>query len=155
MNNFSILTYDKNLSIVVDPQATEFIPIVFKSGNLYDPKHDFRPLKAKKNQKSLCTEHRNIAKKLIEESSSNKAATRFEIALICSEVYTKVKGNTSAASNVFSDVPANHWAAKAVNLMGATKLMEGHGDGTFRGDKNMTRYEAAILLAKLYKLLSA
>lgn len=95
------------------------------------------------------------AKKLIEESSSNKAATRFEIALICSEVYTKVKGNTSAASNVFSDVPANHWAAKAVNLMGATKLMEGHGDGTFRGDKNMTRYEAAILLAKLYKLLSA
>lgn len=69
MNNFSILTYDKNLSIVVDPQATEFIPIVFKSGNLYDPKHDFRPLKAKKNQKSLCTEHRNIAKKLIEEAS--------------------------------------------------------------------------------------
>lgn len=94
------------------------------------------------------------AKKIVEDSSSDKNITRFEIALICSEVYNKVKGNTPAASNVFSDVPADHWAAKAVNLMGATEIMSGYGDGTFRGDKNMTRYEAAIVLNALYKALS-
>lgn len=94
------------------------------------------------------------AKKLVEESSSDKPVTRFEVALICSQVYNKVKGNTPAASNAFSDVPADHWAAKAVNLMGATEVMSGYGDGTFRGDKNMTRYEAALTLYALCQALT-
>ncbi|MBR1807246.1 MAG: S-layer homology domain-containing protein [Selenomonadaceae bacterium] len=94
------------------------------------------------------------AKKLVEDSSSDKNITRFEIALICSQVYTKVKDNMLIVSNIFRDVPDDHWAAKAVNLMGTLKVMEGYGDGTFRGDKNMTRYEAALVLNGLYKAVS-
>ena len=94
------------------------------------------------------------AKKIIEDSSSDKPVTRYEIALICSKVYTKVKGDVSAAPNAFSDVPDSHWAANAVNLMAATKVMEGYGDGTFKGDRNMTRYEAALTLYSLYDKLS-
>ena len=94
------------------------------------------------------------AKKIVKDSSSDKNITRFEIALICSQVYTKVKDNMLIVSNIFRDVPDDHWAAKAVNLMGTLKVMEGYGDGTFRGDKNMTRYEAALVLNGLYKAVS-
>ena len=95
------------------------------------------------------------AKKLVEDSSNDKVATRYEIALILANVCEKARnGNIPATPSAFSDVPNNHWAAKSVNLLAALKVMEGYGDGTFRGDRNMTRYEAGIMLAKLYKALS-
>ncbi len=63
--NYQILNFHEDLSIVVENSAKTFRPLVFKSGNLYDPEFGFRPLKAKKNQKSLCLAHQKIAKDLI------------------------------------------------------------------------------------------
>ncbi|MBR1646391.1 MAG: S-layer homology domain-containing protein [Selenomonadaceae bacterium] len=100
---------------------------------------------------------KSVAKKIIKDFSENggKAATRFEIATILSEVYAKAhKGDISVAPISFADVPAEHWAVESVNLMVTMKLMEGYGDGTFRGDRRMTRYEAAMTVAKLYEILS-
>ena len=97
------------------------------------------------------------AKKFIKKYSENgdKAATRFEIASMLAEVCVKAhKGELPVTQNLFYDVPAEHWAAESVNLMVSTKIMEGYDDGSFRGDQIMTRYEAATILAKLYKLLS-
>ena len=54
-----------------------------------------------------------------------------------------------SAENPFSDVPAGHWAYDAVTVLAANGINEGYGDGTFRGDNNITRYEAATMLAKI------
>ena len=52
------------------------------------------------------------------------------------------------AANPFSDVPAGHWAYDAVNKLAAEGIVNGYPDGTFGGDKLMTRYEMAQIVAK-------
>jgi hypothetical protein len=52
------------------------------------------------------------------------------------------------AAPTFNDVPAKHWAYDAVSKLVKSGLIEGYGDGTFRGDKPMTRYEFAFLTVK-------
>lgn len=53
-----------------------------------------------------------------------------------------------AFANPFTDVPAKHWAYDAVNKLAQAGVVDGYGDGTFRGDKTMTRYEMAQVVAK-------
>ena len=55
---------------------------------------------------------------------------------------------TFAAANPFSDVPAGHWAYNSVAKLAAAGVIEGYGDGTYRGDRNITRYEMAQMVAK-------
>ena len=52
------------------------------------------------------------------------------------------------AANPFSDVPAGHWAYDAVNKLAAAGVVDGYPDGTYGGDKLMTRYEMAQIVAK-------
>ena len=52
------------------------------------------------------------------------------------------------AANPFSDVPAGHWAYDSINKLAAAGVIEGYGDTTFGGDKLMTRYEMAQIVAK-------
>ncbi len=54
----------------------------------------------------------------------------------------------SAATNPFEDVPANHWAYDAVAQLAADGVIEGYGDGTYRGDKEITRFEMAQMVAR-------
>lgn len=53
-----------------------------------------------------------------------------------------------AFANPFSDVPAKHWAYDAVNKLAQAGIVDGYGDSTFRGDKTITRYEMAQIVAK-------
>ena len=53
-----------------------------------------------------------------------------------------------AASNPFADVPADHWAYDAVSQLAADGVIEGYGDSTYRGDRNITRYEMAQMVAR-------
>lgn len=55
---------------------------------------------------------------------------------------------TAMASNPFSDLPAGHWAYASVAQLAAAGVVEGYPDGTFQGDKLMTRYEMAQIVAK-------
>jgi len=55
---------------------------------------------------------------------------------------------TFAAANPFSDVPAGHWAYNSIAKLAAEGVVEGYGDGTYRGDRNITRYEMAQMVAK-------
>lgn len=55
---------------------------------------------------------------------------------------------TFAAANPFSDVPADHWAYDAVTTLAKDGVVEGYGDGTYRGNQNITRYEMAQIVAK-------
>ena len=52
------------------------------------------------------------------------------------------------AANPFSDVPAGHWAYDSISKLAAAGVIEGYGDTTFGGDKLMTRYEMAQIVAK-------
>ena len=52
------------------------------------------------------------------------------------------------AANPFSDVPAGHWAYDSINKLATAGVIDGYGDGTFGGDKLMTRYEMAQIVAK-------
>lgn len=49
-------------------------------------------------------------------------------------------------TTVFPDVPSNHWAYEAVQGLADKGLVEGYPDGTFGGDKMMTRYEFASII---------
>jgi hypothetical protein len=49
----------------------------------------------------------------------------------------------------FADVPAGHWAREAVERIAAAGLITGFPDGTFRGDTNLTRYQAALIFHRL------
>ncbi len=51
------------------------------------------------------------------------------------------------AANPFSDVQAGHWAYDSINKLAAAGVIEGYG-GTFGGEKLMTRYEMAQIVAK-------
>lgn len=62
-----------------------------------------------------------------------------------------IAGMTStsfAAANPFSDIPANHWALKSLNKLAAEGIIEGYEDGTYRGDRAITRYEMAQMVAR-------
>lgn len=52
------------------------------------------------------------------------------------------------AANPFSDVPAGHWAYDSISKLAAAGVIDGYGDGTFGGDKLMTRYEMAQIVAR-------
>ena len=52
----------------------------------------------------------------------------------------------AAGSNPFRDVPANHWAYQAVQQLSADGLVQGYPNGTFRGDRPLTRYEMAVII---------
>lgn len=53
------------------------------------------------------------------------------------------------AANPFSDVPMNHWAYDAVEQLSAKGILEGYPNGTFKGNKSMTRYEIATMVARM------
>lgn len=55
---------------------------------------------------------------------------------------------SAAAATSFSDVPADHWAYDAVAKLAKAGIIDGYNDRTFRGDRVMTRYEFAIIVAK-------
>jgi hypothetical protein len=53
------------------------------------------------------------------------------------------------AAPLFGDVPASHWAKDAIASLAAKGLLEGYPDGTFKGDRATTRYEMAMVIARL------
>ena len=52
-----------------------------------------------------------------------------------------------SAEVLYSDVPADHWAVQAITELNKEGIVTGFGDGTFRGDRAVTRYEMAQLIA--------
>lgn len=63
--------------------------------------------------------------------------------------------STYSYATVPSDVPQNHWAYEAIDLLIKEGIIKGYPDGTFRGNQNVTRYELAMLLAKLLELVKS
>ena len=69
-------------------------------------------------------------------------------AAVAAAVVVGTSATTFAAANPFSDVPAGHWAYNSIAKLAAAGVVEGYGDGTYRGDRLITRYEMAQMIAK-------
>ena len=70
------------------------------------------------------------------------------VAALTAAMVMGAASTTFAAANPFSDVPAGHWAYDAVSQLAQDGIVDGYGDQTFQGDKNITRYEMAQMVAK-------
>jgi len=53
------------------------------------------------------------------------------------------------ATSSYPDVPNYHWAVNAINMLSALGIIEGYPDGTFKGQNSITRYEMALMVARL------
>ena len=73
---------------------------------------------------------------------------KFLAAAAVAAAITASSAVTFAAANPFEDVPADHWAYDAVAQLAADGVIEGYGDGTYRGDQEITRYEMAQMVAR-------
>lgn len=63
--------------------------------------------------------------------------------LLNSVAGTKMKADHTT---LFPDIPTNHWAYEAVSDLSRRGLVEGYPDGTFGGDRMLTRYEFAQIV---------
>jgi hypothetical protein len=70
------------------------------------------------------------------------------VASLAAAMVLGVAGTSFAASNPFVDVPAKHWSYDAVTKLASAGIVDGYGDGTFKGDKTISRYEMAQIVAK-------
>ncbi len=55
----------------------------------------------------------------------------------------------AALATPFSDVPANHWAYQYIQSLAADGIIDGYPDGKFKGDRPLTRYEMAVVVARV------
>ncbi|GAC1304375.1 MAG: hypothetical protein NVSMB21_04770 [Vulcanimicrobiaceae bacterium] len=55
----------------------------------------------------------------------------------------------AAQATPFSDVPANHWAYQYIQSLAADGVIDGYPDGKFKGDRPLTRYEMAVVVARV------
>ncbi len=70
------------------------------------------------------------------------------ISAITAALVVGAASTTFAASNPFSDVPADSWAYDAVATLAADGVIDGYPDGTYKGQNTMTRYEMAQIVAR-------
>ncbi|UBV43275.1 S-layer homology domain-containing protein [Deinococcus taeanensis] len=73
-------------------------------------------------------------------------ASTLALSLGAASAQTTPATTTPAPAQVaLSDVPAGHWAKDAVDRIVQCGLIQGFPDGTFRGNENLTRYQAALI----------
>ncbi len=53
-----------------------------------------------------------------------------------------------AAQSPFADVPSDHWSRDAVAELAKDGVLHGYPDSTFQGDKKITRFEMAKMVAR-------
>ena len=70
------------------------------------------------------------------------------VSALTTAIVVGAASTTFAAANPFEDVPADHWAYDAIAQLAADGVIEGYGDGTYRGDQEITRYEMAQMVAR-------
>jgi hypothetical protein len=74
----------------------------------------------------------------------NRMVVLFCIALAAGGIWTNI------ARAEFPDVPIDHWAYDAVSYLEDEGFVIGYPDGTFGGDRTLTRYEFAMVVSRIY-----
>lgn len=68
-------------------------------------------------------------------------------AVISAMVFGTSSAMAAPASDLFQDVPTDHWAYSAVMQLAKDGILTGYSDQSFQGDKTITRYEMAQIVA--------
>ncbi len=84
-------------------------------------------------------------------SNLTHTSVKTRIAAICTTAITC--GWASAAPTPFPDVPADHWAARAVADLSEWRIVVGGRDGLFRGDQKLIDHELLLMLGRTVLLL--
>ena len=71
------------------------------------------------------------------------------LALTLGAAGAQTTATTTTTQVTLTDVPAGHWAKDAVDAIVRCGLIQGFPDGTFRGNENLTRYQAALIFHRL------
>ena len=69
------------------------------------------------------------------------------VTLVCICCMLGLSGTVLAAGNAFVDVPVNHWAYTAITKLAQDGVLQGYRNTDYQGDKAITRYEMAMLVA--------
>ena len=67
-------------------------------------------------------------------------------------IYTTAMIIASAAAvsaAPFNDIPSSHWAYEAVTSMAEKGIIEGFPDNSFKGNQNLSRYQLAMMTARM------
>ncbi len=75
------------------------------------------------------------------------------LSILAASVSVAFAGGALAGTALFSDVPANHWAAEAIASVKEAGLMNG-SNGTFRPNDGVTRAELAVVADRLLKKMN-
>lgn len=70
------------------------------------------------------------------------------IATLAAALMLSTASVMAAPVSPFADVSPKHWSYEAVTKLAQAGIVDGYGDGTFRGDRTMTRYEMAQIVGK-------
>jgi hypothetical protein len=73
--------------------------------------------------------------------------------LLCVALVLMLVAPSFAAKNPAETVPFDHWAYDAVQKLVESGIIVGYPDGTFRGERTMTRYEFAMAISRLLDLI--
>ncbi len=82
----------------------------------------------------------------------NGAVTRAEFAVILARLFDLQPDSSRTAE--FKDV-TGHWGRDQIRTLASLGILNGYGDGSFKPDKNLTRQEAIVILARVLNLRSA
>lgn len=84
----------------------------------------------------------------------NMNITRFELSAMLFNILKLIDSNIQKKASTFTDIPEKHWASLYVGSLSENKIVGGFPDGSFRGNRNLTRYEFAATLYNYIKILN-
>jgi len=74
-------------------------------------------------------------------------------ALLATAAVAMAAAPVLAQDGPFKDVPNDHWAYQAIDKLSQLKIIIGDPDGLYKGKRTLTRYEMAVMLARLLDIL--
>jgi autotransporter adhesin len=86
-----------------------------------------------------------MAKQIVEQGKRIQTLTD-QVAQLTAHLNAFMGTGVSGATTDFPDVPQNHWAYEYVTKLAGSGVLEGYEDGSFKGDRTMTRYEMAAII---------
>jgi S-layer homology domain len=74
-------------------------------------------------------------------------------ALLATAALAMTTAPVLAQDGPFKDVPNDHWAYQAIDKLAQLKIIIGDPDGLYKGKRTLTRYEMAVMIARLLDIL--
>ena len=72
---------------------------------------------------------------------------KLALAVLAAFAFSTSTAFAASGDQLFKDVPSDHWAYQAVTQLAKDGILTGYGDDSFQGDKTITRYEMAQIIA--------